>query len=96
MAKWVLKRLGKTIRFYRHKKKLTQSQLAYYAGLHRAYVGHVERGEKNISIVNLVRIADAMGVPPSELVSGIEKADKRLYFFSRRKRVVRKKKNTVP
>lgn len=48
---------------------LTQERLAEAAGLHPNYVGSVERGERNISICNIERIAVALGVPMGELVS---------------------------
>ena len=46
---------------------LSQKQLGQLAGLHRTFVGSVERGESNISIYNIGRLADALGVEPMEL-----------------------------
>ncbi len=65
--------IGRRIR--RHREALTpalsQERLADQAGLHRTYIGHVERGEVNLTVWNLIRIADALGVDPAELVRGL-------------------------
>ncbi|OGX40012.1 MAG: hypothetical protein A3D87_08245 [Omnitrophica WOR_2 bacterium RIFCSPHIGHO2_02_FULL_50_17] len=60
------KRVGKKIRYYREKKRLTQEALAFEADLHRAYVGQIERGEKNIGIQNLEKIAKALNIKASK------------------------------
>jgi len=54
--------VGKNIRKYREKKGLTQEALAYEADLHRAYIGQIERGEKNIGVKNLEKIAKALHI----------------------------------
>ncbi|PMB99528.1 hypothetical protein CJ198_00065 [Brevibacterium luteolum] len=41
------------------------------AGIHRTYVGSVERGERNISLVNIIRLAESLGVDPGNLVNGL-------------------------
>ena len=56
----------------RRDRGLSQEKLAAKAGLHRAYVGRVERGEQNISLDNILRLAVALDVDPSELVRGLE------------------------
>ncbi|MBS1196520.1 MAG: subunit of type restriction-modification system [Proteobacteria bacterium] len=53
----------------RREKKLTQEKVAEAAELHPNYIGSVERGERNISICNIERIAFALGVSMAELVS---------------------------
>jgi transcriptional regulator with XRE-family HTH domain len=58
---------GLKIRTIRVKKNISQEQLAFNAGLHRAYIGQIERGEKNIGLVNIKKIADALGLKLSEL-----------------------------
>ena len=68
----VLTQLGDQIRHYRRANGLSQEELADRAGLHRTYVGGVERGERNISILNLVRIAAALHVPVSQLTEDID------------------------
>lgn len=60
-------RVGKRIRYYRERKGLTQETLAFEADLHRAYVGQIERGEKNIGIQNLEKIAKALGIKAVKL-----------------------------
>ena len=57
------------LRKVREKRGLSQEQLAFEAGLHRTYVSSVERGLRNISIDNIERLAKALGVRPSELLS---------------------------
>lgn len=62
---------GLRVRELRVKLGLSQEGLAEVAGLHRTYVGSAERGERNVSLVNIVRLAEALGVDPSELVRGL-------------------------
>jgi transcriptional regulator with XRE-family HTH domain len=61
--------VGEKIRFYREKKGLTQETLAFEADLHRAYVGQIERGEKNIGIQNLEKIAKALGIKAAKFLA---------------------------
>jgi len=63
----VLIAFGNKVREARLAKGLSQESLAEKAGLHRTYIGTVERGERNPSLVNLVRIADALAVDLSTL-----------------------------
>ncbi|CAB3688137.1 helix-turn-helix domain-containing protein [Trinickia soli] len=57
------------MRRIRKAKQLTQENVAEAAELHPNYVSSVERGERNISICNIARIAKALGVPMAELVA---------------------------
>lgn len=61
------------LRRAREKLGLSQEALADAAGLHRTYVGSVERGERNISIDNIDRLALALGVSPASLLEEPEK-----------------------
>jgi len=60
--------VGFNIRIIREERGLSQEQLASLAGLHRAYVGQIERGEKNIGLKNLGKIAKALDVNIKDLV----------------------------
>jgi transcriptional regulator with XRE-family HTH domain len=60
-------KFGKRVREIRERMGLTQEQLADRSGLHRTYIGGIERGERNPSVVNVVRIAEALGVRVGEL-----------------------------
>ena len=61
-------RLGFKIRCLREEKGLSQEQLAALAGLHRAYIGHIERAEKNIGLTNLEKIARALNLSIPDLL----------------------------
>lgn len=67
MAK-INKIVGNNIKLARKKKGLTQETLSFEAGLHRAYIGQIERGEKNIGLVNLQKIAKALNVKMIDLI----------------------------
>lgn len=54
---------GKQVRYYRKQNALSQEELADLCDLHRTYIGSVERGERNITLVNAEKIAIALGVP---------------------------------
>ena len=61
------RQLGKKVRELRHRLKISQEELAERANLHRNYVGGIERGERNVSVNNIVKLAKAMRVHPSQL-----------------------------
>lgn len=67
-----LKRFGENLRQYRIKKGLSQERLADLAGLHRTYIGGIERGERNVSLVNIVRLAKALEIKLVELLDDVE------------------------
>ena len=62
------KQVGINIRKYRNKRKWTQEHLAFEADLHRAYIGQIERGEKNIGLINLEKIAKALNISVEKLL----------------------------
>jgi len=61
-------RFGVQLREIRRKKGISQERLADLAGLHRTYVSGVERGERNISLLNIERLAIALDVAMSDLM----------------------------
>lgn len=63
-----LRDLGERIRQRRTHLDLSQEDLAERSNLHRNYIGGVERGERNISLINILKIAKALELDPSELV----------------------------
>ncbi|WP_127585100.1 helix-turn-helix domain-containing protein [Paenibacillus koleovorans] len=64
----ILKAVGGRIKEIRKSRGLSQDQLAEKSGFHFSYVGGVERGERNVSLENLAKIADALHVPVRELL----------------------------
>ena len=64
--------LGKRVHDLRKAKKWSQEEFAHVSGLHRTYVGQIERGEKNISFGNLIKLSGVLGVTLSELLAGLE------------------------
>lgn len=60
--------VGKNVRWLRQKAGLTQEQLAFEAGIDLTYVGGIERGRRNPSLLVMVRIAEALKVEPTALL----------------------------
>lgn len=67
--------LAENIRAFRIAKKLSQEELADLCGLHRTYVGSVERSERNVTISSLEMLAKALEVSVAELLTEKPKAD---------------------
>lgn len=61
-------RFGVRLRELRRQSGVSQEKLADLAGLHRTYVSSIERGERNVSLVNIERLAAALGVTMAELM----------------------------
>ena len=64
----ILIRFGKNVQRIRKEKNISQEKLAEYAGLHRTYIGMIERFERNITLINAEKVANALGVNISELI----------------------------
>lgn len=60
--------VGKNVRRFRQRADMTQEQLAFAAEIDLTYVGGIERGKRNPSLLVLVRIATALGAKPAELL----------------------------
>lgn len=59
---------GSRLREVRKQRGFSQESLALACGLDRTYIGSVERGERNISLINIYRIAAALGITPKDIV----------------------------
>lgn len=68
MKKIILKHFGQRVRAERLKQNLSQEKLAEKAGVHRTYIGMIERAEKNITLLNIEKIAKALDIRVSELL----------------------------
>lgn len=68
----IAKIVGKRLRSYRQAQNLSQERLAELAGLHPTYIGQVERGEKNLTIESLEKIASALQVSLSSVFELVE------------------------
>jgi transcriptional regulator with XRE-family HTH domain len=63
--------LGQRIRTQRLRLGLSQEEMANHAGVHRTYYGAIERGERNLSLSSLLRIAHAQRIDPGLLIEGL-------------------------
>jgi transcriptional regulator with XRE-family HTH domain len=66
---------GDRVRARRHELDLSQETLADRAGLHWTFVGQVERGRRNLSLHNLLKLAEALEIDPAKLVEGLSPPD---------------------
>jgi len=64
----ILTVIGENIRNYRKKMGISQEELGAIAGLDRTYIGSVERGERNVSALNIEKIAKALKIKPENLL----------------------------
>jgi len=67
------KALGEAIRTLRKKQNISQEDLAFDAGVHRTYMGALERGERNVSLENILKVAGSLHIKAAELfrIAGI-------------------------
>lgn len=63
---------GKKVQSLRHEQNLSQEELAAKAGLHRTYIGMIERGEKNITLTNILKVSIALDTNASKLLENIK------------------------
>ena len=69
MASEILRNFANQVRCHRKRKRWSQETLAQKAGLHRTYIGSIERRERNVSLVNVEKIAKALAVSVAKLVN---------------------------
>jgi transcriptional regulator with XRE-family HTH domain len=65
----ILIKFGEKVRNLRKEKGLSQEQLSFKAELHRTYIGMIERAEKNITLINIEKIANAFEISVNELMN---------------------------
>jgi transcriptional regulator with XRE-family HTH domain len=65
---------GRRVRQRRHERGLSQEALADLASLHWTFIGQVERGRRNLTLHNILKLAAALGVDAADLVTGLEPA----------------------
>ncbi|MGH2957600.1 MAG: helix-turn-helix domain-containing protein [Solirubrobacterales bacterium] len=58
---------GQTVRAHRTRRHISQEELAARSGLHRTYVSGIERGERNLSLESILKLAEGLEVNPGEL-----------------------------
>lgn len=65
----ILKKFGERVRELRKQRDISQEELAHRADLHRTYIGMIERAEKNVTLLNIEKIANALEVKVSEMLN---------------------------
>ncbi len=68
----LLKCFGKRVRCFRNELGMSQERLAESSGLHRTYIGSLERGQRNVSYLNILKIAAALEISASVLLKGLD------------------------
>ncbi len=71
MSKTIMEKFGQKVRDERLKQNLSQEELAAKAGVHRTYIGMIERAEKNITLGNMEKLAKALNIKLSELITDL-------------------------
>jgi transcriptional regulator with XRE-family HTH domain len=70
----ILRLFGERLRQIRTERNLSQERLAELAGLDRNYIGQIERAERNVALVNIIRIAKALEIEPQTLFASFTRA----------------------
>ncbi|EGQ8132128.1 MULTISPECIES: helix-turn-helix domain-containing protein [Vibrio harveyi group] len=70
--KELLKSFGERVKSLRVELGMSQERLAESSGLHRTYIGSLERGQRNVSYLNILKIAAALGISASVLLEGLD------------------------
>jgi transcriptional regulator with XRE-family HTH domain len=68
----ILLRFGQQVRNLRQKKSISQEELAARAGVHRTYIGMIERGEKNATIITMIKLTVALEIEITELLKDFD------------------------
>lgn len=71
MSKAIRNKFGKQVRNLRRERGWSQEDLADNSGVHRTYIGAIERGEQNVSIDNIIKLAKALSVSLEQLFKGL-------------------------
>jgi DNA-binding XRE family transcriptional regulator len=74
-GKNLAKNFGTNLRKIRDARNLSQEQLAELCGVHRTFIGRIERGETNITLLTLFKVAKALEVSPELLIRGIDEGN---------------------
>jgi transcriptional regulator with XRE-family HTH domain len=67
-------KFGATVRYLRNSRNLSQEEFAVLCGLHRTYIGSIERGEKNVTLLTAKKLANVFGMKLSELLAEVERS----------------------
>jgi transcriptional regulator with XRE-family HTH domain len=70
----ILTAFGAAVRKLRRDRGWSQEEFADRVGVHRTYMGDIERGERNVSLVNIGRIAESLGIPLAVLMAEVDRA----------------------
>ncbi|MEK7148678.1 MAG: helix-turn-helix transcriptional regulator [Patescibacteria group bacterium] len=65
----IIKKFGQNLKKLRTENSLSQERLAFMTKLHRTYISDVERGNRNVSLINIEKLAKALRVDPKDLLS---------------------------
>lgn len=69
----VKRNFGNTLRFFRHDRDYSQEYVGEKTGLHRTYISDIERGDRNLSLINIIKICEVLTIDPSTFFNEMEK-----------------------